>query len=79
MTTKLIIDTDCGVDDAIAILMAFADPAIEVIGITCVDGNVPLDLVMRNVAIVLDAAGAKTIPIFSWCRTTFNGRECSCP
>lgn len=64
MTTKLIIDTDCGVDDAIAILMAFADPAIEVIGITCVDGNVPLDLVMRNVAIVLDAAGAKTIPIF---------------
>jgi len=64
VTTKLIIDTDCGVDDAIAILMALADPAIEVIGITCVEGNVPLDLVMRNVAIVLDAAGAKTIPIF---------------
>ncbi len=64
MTKKLIIDTDCGIDDAIAILMALADPAIEVIGITCVSGNVPLDLVKRNVAIVLDAAGAGDIPIF---------------
>ena len=64
VTKKLIIDTDCGIDDAIAILMALADPAIEVVGITCVSGNVPLDLVTRNVAIVLDAAGAGAIPIF---------------
>ncbi len=64
MTKKIIIDTDCGIDDAIAILMALADPAIEVIGITCVSGNVALDLVMRNVAVVLDAAGAGSVPIF---------------
>jgi purine nucleosidase len=64
MTKKLIIDTDCGIDDAIAILMALADPAIEIVGITCVSGNVPLDLVARNVAIVLDAAGAGPVPIF---------------
>src|SRR5260221_2654230 len=64
MTRKLIIDTDCGIDDAIAILMALADPTIEVVGITCVSGNAPLDLVTRNVAIVLDAAGAGAIPIF---------------
>jgi len=64
VTKKLIIDTDSGIDDAIAILMALADPAIEVVGITCVSGNVPLDLVTRNVAIVLDAAGAGAIPIF---------------
>ena len=64
VTKKLIIDTDSGIDDAIAILMALADPAIEVVGITCVSGNVPLDLVTRNVAIVLDAVGAGAIPIF---------------
>lgn len=64
MPTKLIIDTDCGIDDAIAILMALADPEIEVLGITCVHGNVPIDLVTRNVALVLDVVGAKPIPIF---------------
>ncbi len=64
MTKHLIIDTDCGVDDAIAILMALADPSVNIIGITCVDGNVPRDLVARNVAKVLDVAGATNIPIF---------------
>jgi purine nucleosidase len=64
VTQKLIIDTDCGVDDAIAILMALADPAVEVIGITCVSGNVGLDHVARNVPIVLDAIGAGPVPIF---------------
>lgn len=64
MAHKLIIDTDCGVDDAIAILMALADPAVEVIGITCVSGNVGLDHVARNVPIVLDAIGAGSVPIF---------------
>ncbi len=64
MTQKLIIDTDCGVDDAIALLMALTDPSAEVIGITCVSGNVPLHHVVRNVGIVLDAIGAGPIPIF---------------
>jgi purine nucleosidase len=62
---KLIIDTDCGIDDAVAILMALADPDSEVIGITCVNGNVALNKVLRNVPIVLDAAGAGPIPIFA--------------
>ena len=64
MTQKLIIDTDCGVDDAIALLMALADPAVEIVGITCVSGNVTLDHVVQNVPIVLDAVGAGPIPIF---------------
>ncbi len=65
MKKKLIIDTDCGVDDAVAILMALAAPEYEVIGITCVNGNVALSKVLRNVPIVLDAAGAGPIPIFA--------------
>ncbi|MBT5302297.1 MAG: nucleoside hydrolase, partial [Tateyamaria sp.] len=42
---KVIIDTDPGQDDAVAILLALASPEeIEVLGITVVAGNVPLDL-----------------------------------
>lgn len=65
MKKQLIIDTDCGIDDAVAILMALAAPDYEVIGITCVSGNVSLAKVLRNVPIVLDAAGAGPIPIFA--------------
>jgi purine nucleosidase len=64
MTKKLIIDTDAGIDDAIAILMALAASDCEVVAITAVSGNVPLDLVTRNVGIVLDAAGSGPLPIF---------------
>lgn len=61
---KMIIDTDAGVDDAIAILMALADPAVEIVAITTVSGNVPVDQVVRNVGVVLDLAGAGPIPFF---------------
>ena len=46
---KIIIDTDPGQDDAVAILLALASPEeIEVLGITAVAGNVPLDLTKKN-------------------------------
>lgn len=65
MAKQVIIDTDCGIDDALAILMALLDPAIEVVAFTCVAGNVGLNHVKRNVGIVLDAVGAKHIPIYA--------------
>ncbi|WP_298976202.1 nucleoside hydrolase [uncultured Roseobacter sp.] len=46
--TKMIIDTDPGVDDAMAILYAAHDPAIELIGLTTVFGNVPVQKATRN-------------------------------
>jgi len=61
---SLIIDTDAGIDDAIAILMALASPAHRVAAITAVNGNVALDYVVRNIRIVLDAAGAPPIPVY---------------
>jgi purine nucleosidase len=64
VTKKLIIDTDVGIDDALAILMALADPEWQIVGICGVSGNVGLDHVMRNIGIVLDAAGAMPTPIF---------------
>lgn len=60
----LIIDTDAGVDDAMAILAALADPSCRVEAITTVSGNVPVGRVVRNVAIVLDAAGAGAVPFY---------------
>ncbi len=61
---SLIIDTDTGIDDAIALLMALASPHHRVAAITAVNGNVPLDHVVRNIRIVLDAAGAPPTPVF---------------
>ncbi|XP_029941777.1 inosine-uridine preferring nucleoside hydrolase-like [Salarias fasciatus] len=53
MKKKLIIDVDTGVDDAQAIMVALADPGVEVLGITCCFGNTPIENVLRNTLRVL--------------------------
>lgn len=50
---RVIIDTDCGIDDAQAIMMALAAPNMEVMGITCVFGNASIENVCQNVLRVL--------------------------
>ncbi len=61
---KIIIDTDPGQDDAVAILLALASPdELEVLGITAVAGNVPLPLTQRNARIVCELAGHTDIPV----------------
>lgn len=65
---KIIIDTDPGQDDAVAILLALASPdEIEVLGITAVAGNVPLPLTERNARIVCELAGRRDIRVFAGC------------
>lgn len=65
---KIIIDTDPGQDDAVAILLALASPEdIDVLGITCVAGNVPLALTTRNARIVCELAGRPDMPIYAGC------------
>ncbi len=65
---KIIIDTDPGQDDAVAILLALASPEeIDVIGITCVAGNVPLDLTSKNARIICELAGKTDVPIYAGC------------
>ncbi len=64
---KIIIDTDPGQDDAVAILLALASPEIEVLGITCVAGNVPLPLTVKNARIICELAGKTDVPIYSGC------------
>lgn len=67
MTRKIIIDTDPGQDDAVAILLALGSPELEVLGITCVAGNVPLALTTRNARIVCELAGRRDVKVFAGC------------
>ncbi|WP_323769223.1 nucleoside hydrolase [Antarctobacter sp.] len=65
---KIIIDTDPGQDDAVAILLALASPEeIEVLGITSVAGNVPLALTTLNARKVCELAGKPDTLVFAGC------------
>lgn len=57
MPRPVIIDVDTGIDDALALLYAVASPEIELRAVTCVNGNVPLEMVVRNTLVVLEQAG----------------------
>ena len=63
MPRRIVMDVDTGTDDALAILYALAHPDLEVLGISCVAGNVTLDQVVINTCKVLDAAGAGDMPV----------------
>lgn len=67
MTRKIIIDTDPGQDDAVAICLALASPELEVLGITCVAGNVPLALTALNARKVCELAGRPDTRVFAGC------------
>ncbi|KGK79010.1 hypothetical protein PM03_10640 [Thalassobacter stenotrophicus] len=67
MTRKIIIDTDPGQDDAVAILLALGSPELEVLGLTAVAGNVPLPLTQKNARIVCELAGRPDLPVFAGC------------
>lgn len=64
---KLIIDTDPGQDDALAILLALGSPELDVVGITTVAGNVPLDLTTRNARLICELAGRFDVPVLAGC------------
>ncbi|KAL6573418.1 putative uridine nucleosidase 2 [Orobanche hederae] len=60
---KIIIDTDPGIDDAIAIFLALRSPEVEVIGLTTIYGNVYTTLATRNALHLLEIAGRTDIPV----------------
>ncbi len=62
----LLIDTDPGVDDALALLMAFNDPRHEVVGLTIAAGNVGLDHTVANALKLCEVAGVD-VPVFAGC------------
>ena len=67
MSRNIIIDTDPGQDDAVAILLALASPELHVLGITCVAGNVPLACTSHNALQVCELAGRPDMRVFAGC------------
>jgi inosine-uridine nucleoside N-ribohydrolase len=64
MTTRLILDVDTGTDDAVAIFAAAGHPALELLGVTAVNGNVALRYTVENSLRVLDHIGS-AVPVFA--------------
>ncbi len=62
-THRVIIDTDPGVDDAFALLLAMRSPELKIEGITPVAGNVPLELTLPNALRMVEIAGRTDIPV----------------
>ncbi len=60
---QVIIDTDCGIDDAQAIMMALAAPNIQILGVTCVFGNTAIENVCQNVLRVLSICESEGVRI----------------
>ncbi|HYD98781.1 MAG TPA: nucleoside hydrolase [Alphaproteobacteria bacterium] len=67
MARPIIIDTDPGQDDAIAILLALASPELKVLGLTAVAGNVPLHLTELNCRRLLALANRTDVPVAAGC------------
>jgi len=67
MARKIIIDTDPGQDDAVAILLALASEELEVLGLTAVAGNVPLPLTEVNTRKICELAGRPDVKVFAGC------------
>jgi purine nucleosidase len=61
----LLIDTDPGVDDALALLVAFNDPRHAVVGLTVAAGNVGLEHTVRNALKLCEVAGRADVPVFA--------------
>ena len=61
-------DCDPGQDDAVALLLAMASPdEIDLLGVTTVAGNVPLQLTQRNARMICDLAGRTDMPVYAGC------------
>lgn len=67
MPTRIILDTDPGADDALAIMLMLASPEIQLEAITTVHGNVTLDKTTRNALALLEFLNATHIPVAKGC------------
>ena len=72
---KLIIDTDPGVDDSWAILLALRSPEVEVIGITSLFGNVRTKMATQNALLLMEKFGRPDIPVVEGSLTSIIGGE----
>ena len=66
---RIIIDCDPGIDDALAIMMAYMNPEVKIEAITSVSGNVDVERTTANVLKILDVLDAEVIPVYAGCST----------
>lgn len=66
--STLIIDCDPGVDDGVALLLAFASPELNILGVTTVAGNVAAALTARNARIIRSIASRDEVPVYAGCQ-----------
>jgi purine nucleosidase len=64
---RIIIDSDPGIDDAVAILLALASPELQIEAIVAVAGNGPLNFMERNARAVCELAARSDIPVYAGC------------
>jgi len=62
---KIIIDTDTASDDAVALVMAFMQKNLDILAITIVAGNVPLDLAVQNALYTRELCQAESVPVYA--------------
>ena len=67
MTERIIIDCDPGVDDAAAIMLAFGSSELEILGITAVAGNIPLEKTEANARLICELANRTDIRVLQGC------------
>src|SRR5262245_45848970 len=68
MPRRIIIDTDPGLDDAVAILLALsAFDELDVLGLIAVAGNLPLPQTERNARRVCELVGRRDVPVYAGC------------
>lgn len=72
---RIILDTDTGGDDAMAILMALKAPNITVEGITVLNGNVSLEQAAKNALACVELSGKTEVPVFLGSDTTYSGQR----
>ena len=72
--TKIIIDTDPGTDDSLALMMALNEPTLNILGLTTVGGNASLDHTTRNALDLLQHLGKSDVPIFKGCARPLQSR-----
>lgn len=70
-----IVDTDCGVDDAVAIMMAMAAEDVDLVGVTAVAGNVAIEHVLDNLHRLLAYFGHGDVPIYEGAHRSLLGEE----
>jgi len=72
--TRVLLDVDTGIDDALAILYATATARLDVAGVSAVVGNVPVHVGARNAATVLAAVGKASVPVAAGASASTEGR-----